>query len=58
MKTPVEELEIEIQQQWTGVTPPWLKGFIEQAKNRETEFLENLKDFDTWKEWKNNLKSL
>jgi oligoribonuclease NrnB/cAMP/cGMP phosphodiesterase (DHH superfamily) len=27
---------------------------IEQAKQMDNEFLEKLKDFDTWKEWKNS----
>jgi oligoribonuclease NrnB/cAMP/cGMP phosphodiesterase (DHH superfamily) len=27
---------------------------IEQAKKMDDEFLEKLKDFDTWKEWKNS----
>ena len=29
------------------------KEIIEQAKEMEKENLESLKDFDTWKEWKN-----
>jgi hypothetical protein len=31
----------------------FLKSVIDQAKEKEKEYLENLKDFDTWKEWKN-----
>jgi hypothetical protein len=27
---------------------------IEIAKQKEKDLLEKLKDFDTWKEWKNN----
>ena len=27
---------------------------IEQAKEMDNEFLEKLKDFDTWREWKNS----
>jgi hypothetical protein len=30
-----------------------LDGLIEQAKQMESDNLERLKDFDTWKEWKN-----
>jgi hypothetical protein len=30
-----------------------IKEIIEQAKEMEKENLESLKDFDTWKEWKN-----
>jgi|TARA_R110002126_G_scaffold15306_2_gene62985 hypothetical protein len=29
------------------------KLIIEQAKEMEKEQMEKLKDFDTWKEWKN-----
>jgi hypothetical protein len=28
---------------------------IEQAKKMDDEFLEKLKDFDNWKEWKNSV---
>jgi hypothetical protein len=31
----------------------FLKSVIQQAKEKEKEYLEKLKDFDTWKEWKN-----
>jgi hypothetical protein len=31
----------------------FLKDKIKQAKEIEKEQLEKLKDFDTWKEWKN-----
>ena len=30
-----------------------LNGLIEQAKQMESDNLERLKNFDTWKEWKN-----
>jgi hypothetical protein len=30
-----------------------IKEIIEQAKEMEKQQLESLKDFDTWKEWKN-----
>ena len=30
-----------------------LNGLIEQAKQMENDNLERLKNFDTWKEWKN-----
>ena len=29
-----------------------LKGVLEQAKEMEKEQFEKLKDFETWKEWK------
>ena len=31
-----------------------IKKLIEQVKEMEKEKLESLKDFDTWKEWKNS----
>ena len=30
-----------------------LNGLIEQAKQMESDNLERLKNFDSWKEWKN-----
>ena len=30
-----------------------IKEIIEEAKQMEKQQLESLKDFDTWKEWKN-----
>jgi hypothetical protein len=30
-----------------------LNGLIEQAKQMESDNLDRLKNFDTWKEWKN-----
>lgn len=30
-----------------------ISNLVEQAKEIEKEYLEKLKDFDTWKEWKN-----
>jgi len=39
---------IDYNQQMLGI-----KEIIEQAKEMEKENLESLKDFDTWKEWKN-----
>lgn len=31
----------------------FLKSVIQQAKEKEKKYLEKLKDFDVWKEWKN-----
>lgn len=30
----------------------WIKDLIHKAKQMEKDKLESLKDFDTWKEWK------
>ncbi len=46
----VEWLENEIGVNNMG---DFLKNKIKQAKEIEKEQLEKLKDFDTWKEWKN-----
>jgi hypothetical protein len=46
----VEWLENEIGVNNMG---DFLKDKIKQAKEIEKEQLEKLKDFDTWKEWKN-----
>lgn len=32
----------------------YLKNIVKKAKEKEKEYLEKLKDFDTWKEWKNS----
>ncbi len=47
----VEWLENEIGVNNMG---DFLKDKIKQAKEIEKEQLEKLKDFDTWKEWKNS----
>jgi hypothetical protein len=49
-QTAVEWLvdSLDYNQQMLGI-----KEIIEQAKEMEKENLESLKDFDTWKEWKN-----
>jgi hypothetical protein len=31
----------------------FLKEVLKEAKQKEKDLLEKLKDFDTWKEWKN-----
>lgn len=53
-KTPVqwlvEKLEIDMYQDLDDNT---IK-IIDQALEMEKERLESLKDFDTWKEWKNS----
>ena len=48
--TPVEWLEELIGKKHMDT---FLSNSIDQAKEKEKEYLENLKDFDTWKEWKN-----
>jgi hypothetical protein len=49
-QTGVEWLEEAIGKNNAG---KFLKSIINQAKEKEKEYLEKLKDFDTWKEWKN-----
>ena len=51
--TPVEWIEKTIDKKYMG---DYLKLVIEQAKQMEIKQAEKLKDFDTWKEWKNKTK--
>ena len=51
IESPVKWLEKRIDQKNMGA---FLKSVINQAKEKEKEYLEKLKDFDTWKEWKNS----
>ena len=48
--TPVEWIEQTIDKKYMGDD---LKLVIEQAKQIEIDQAKKLKDFDTWKEWKN-----
>jgi hypothetical protein len=49
-KTPVEWIEETIDKKYMG---DYLKLVIEQAKEMEIKQAEKLKNFDTWKQWKN-----
>ena len=53
----VEWLNSEVERLTTraGIYMSWemMDSIIRQAKQMEKEQLEKLKDFDTWKEWKN-----
>jgi hypothetical protein len=53
----VEWLNSEVERLTTraGIYMSWemMDSIIQQAKQMEKEQLEKLKDFDTWKEWKN-----
>ena len=53
----VEWLNSEVERLTTkaGIHLSWemMDSIIRQAKQMEKEQLEKLKDFDTWKEWKN-----
>ena len=52
-QTAVEWLVEQVFGENTNYYLQW-KLEIEQAKEMEKEQLEALKDFDTWKEWKNS----
>lgn len=51
--TPVEWLTKKLEERFMGLAPSWICDIISQAKEMEKEKLEKLKDFETWKEWKN-----
>jgi len=55
--SPVEWLAKEIQEQLNMFFPnaTLYQPTIEKAKEIEKAQLEKLKDFDTWKEWKNTV---
>ena len=55
-QTPVEWLENGINKVLSHlpIEREEIKKLIEQVKEMEKERLEYLKDFDTWKEWKNS----
>ena len=52
-QTAVEWLVEQISGLDTGISYHYFKEKVKQAKEMEKENLESLKDFDTWKEWKN-----
>jgi hypothetical protein len=52
-----KELESYGDPQFCEIEWEQLDLLIQQAKEMEKETLEFLKDFDTWKEWKNKLMS-
>ena len=52
-----KELESYGDPQFCKIEWEQLDLLIQQAKEMEKETLEFLKDFDTWKEWKNKLMS-
>jgi hypothetical protein len=49
-KTAVEWLRQELLKRDMDIS---IKDLFEQAKEMEKQQMEKLKDFDTWKEWKN-----
>jgi len=51
-KTPVEWLEDQYIKHSSNLLE--MRKAFEQAKKMDKERLESLKDFETWKEWKNS----
>ena len=52
-QTAVEWLQLQINNKDMGEIPMWVYELIDQALAMEKAQMEELKDFEKWKEWKN-----